>query len=163
MMIESELLPTIVRWLPAAIGRAHRFGAVTVMTAALVSVGCGDDSSDAQPVPNATAFEQEMFDDLPVYPRSDPISERADENGVVSRSYRAVGVVPQTIIDYYDAQLSAEGWNRSAAAPQSGFVRRGDWIKDDHRVEVSAQPIDDTQNPTSEDYAVQYNIVLYPR
>lgn len=136
---------------------------LTVLAAAAAAFACSDEAGPTQPAPHATAFEPGVFDSLPVYPRSDPLSDRADENGVVARSYRAVGVLPETIIDYYDTQLSAAGWQRSAAQPQQGFVRRGDWIMDDYKVEVSAQPIDDTRNPTSVDYAVQYNVVLRPR
>jgi hypothetical protein len=144
-------------------GRLFR-AATALLSVATVAVGCSDNTSDpAQPAPNVTTFEQGVFDNIPAYPRSDPLGERNDEDGVVSRSYRSVGALPQTIIDYYDAQLTAAGWQRSAALPQQGFVRRGTWIRNDYQVEVSARPVDDSRNPASVDYAVQYDVVLTPR
>lgn len=130
--------------------------------AALLIVSCGDDAT-TQPAPNVTSFEQGVFDCLPIYPRSDPLGPRADQDGTISRSYRSIGATPQRIIDFYAAELASTRWEPAAPIPPAGAVVRADWARDNLRLEVSASQIEDRQNPTSTDYAVQYNLVLRPQ
>jgi hypothetical protein len=128
-----------------------------------MTVSCGDDAT-TQPAPNVTSFEQGVFASLPTDPRSDPLGPRIDDDdGTISRSYRSIGATPRGIIDFYAAELASTGWEPAAPIPPAGALVRGDWIRDDYRLEVTASQIRDRQNPTSTDFAVQYNLVLRPR
>ena len=136
---------------------------LVVAMLALVANGCGGREQATQPSPVETSFEPGKFDDLPIYPRSEPLSGRNEKDGVVSRSYRSRGTSPQALLDFYADNLESVGWEPSNAANPSGSQYRGDWITDEYHLEVTAGPIDDRQNPTSDDYTIQYNLVLRPR
>ena len=149
---------------------AHRWcrvaWGIVAATALFSVVSCGRDGEEregTQPAPDVTSFEQGRFDNLPVFPRSDPFGPRSEKEGIVSRSYRATGVTADEIIDFYAEELAADGWEMTEPVFRSDTETRGDWVVDDYRLEVSAARIDDDRNPTSENVVIQYGLVLRPR
>ncbi len=97
-----------------------------VICALLVFIGsaCSDDEPEAtQPSPTETTFEQGTFDNLPIYPRSEPLGERNEKDGVVSRSYRSTGIAPQTLLGFYADELEARNGNvRPRLAPSGRAI-----------------------------------------
>lgn len=141
------------------------FAAVT----SLVLAGCGDEDPPpaAQPTPAVTTFEPAVFDDIPQYPRTEPVGPRTEEHGVVSRSYKAPGTSPEQILDFYKDALE-ERWRMVAPVEKLGVgTLRADWVNndDDYRLRVSAtrEPLLDSQKDASETFVTQYSVTLHPR
>lgn len=134
--------------------------------AVVLAAACGQGDSDrpsAQPTPDATTFQPGRFDDLPVFPRSEPLGPRNDENGSVSRSYRAVGTNPEAILRYYRGALGAE-WQLMHEFERLGpGTYRAEWTDGEWRLRISA-----TGGPTldNDDAAaqteVQYSLHVHP-
>lgn len=115
------------------------FGAAA---AALALAACGNgtavSSPPAQPTPEVTTFQPGAFDDLPLYPRSEPLGPRADEGKVTARSYKATGASPQQILEYYRDTLGAR-WTLVGRIDQVGVgTYQADWTSGDRRLRVSA-------------------------
>lgn len=64
--------------------KSFRLGAVAIALAA-ATAGCGgttsSDSPSAQPTPNVTTFEPGRFDDLPRFPRREPLGPKNGSYG----------------------------------------------------------------------------------
>ena len=141
---------------------------VTAVTGslALVVAACASRGTEpaTQPAPDVTTFEQGLFDDLPQFPRSDPVGPRTDKDGVVTRSYRARGTSPDQVLEFYREALD-EGWNMVTPIERVGVgTFRAEWVREDHRLLVSAtreetlDPPDDAANPV----VSQYSLALHP-
>ncbi len=147
--------------------RARRI--VLLPAAALVMillVGCqrGDADPVAQPAPDVTTFEQGRFDDLPQFPRSEPVSARAEERGVIARSYKATGASPQQVMDFY-RQALGDRWRMVSGIEKLGVgTLRADWVDEDYRLRVSATTESglDSRNDASETFVTQYSLTLNP-
>ncbi|MGI8985146.1 MAG: hypothetical protein ACR2HM_11565 [Acidimicrobiales bacterium] len=123
----------------------------------------GDASPGAQPTPNVTTFEAGVFDDLPRFPRSEPLGPRNEKKDVVARSFQARGTTPQQVLDYYRLNL-APPWTVVRAPEKLGVgTYRADWTNGDWQLRVSAteEPILDPDN-ASKDLTVQYSMTLSP-
>ena len=132
---------------------------------ALAVAGCGRDEAreGTQPAPGTNTFEQGVFDDLPRFPRSEPLGPRTEEAGTVSQSFRAEGVTPEGVLDYYETAL--EGWEPVPEAARTAAPFRQRWARDDWTLVVSASeaPALPDQTPTaSGPVATQYSLVLSP-
>jgi hypothetical protein len=145
------------RW-PKGLAKIVAVALVLVSTAA-----CGGGEEGTQPVPDASTFDEGRFDELPEYPRADPFGRRSEKDGIVSRSYRATGVTPERLIEWYTDALGEEGWARTAPRFREPGDGRADFVLDDWRLELSATDIKDRQIPSSTKYTVQYSLVLRPR
>lgn len=137
-------------------------GAV-VLFCAVALCACAGSDEGTQPAPDVTTFEQGRFDDLPLLPKSEPMGARTEKNDIVSRTYRAVGVTPEGVIEFYRRELPSAGWRETEPGFREDTESRGDWVTDDWRLEVSSQRIDDRQNPSADQVVVQYSLVLRPR
>ncbi len=131
--------------------------------AALLLHGCGSDPAreGAQPAPDVTTFEQGRFDDLPQFPRSDPLGPRSEKSGVVSRSFVAKGATAEQVMQFYEQSL--QGWQQVEPSHLVGTsTHRAKWARDKWFLEVStssyASSIDDPMEAR-----VQYSLVLIPR
>lgn len=134
--------------------------------AVVLAAACGQGGRDrpsAQPTPNATTFQPGRFDDLPVFPRSEPLGPRNDENGVVSRSFRADGTNPEAILRYYRGALGPE-WQLMHEFERLGpDTYRADWTDGEWRLRISATraPTVNIDNAGAET-TVQYSLHLHP-
>lgn len=101
---------------------------------------CGVNASDrTQPAPNVSTFEVGTFDDLPRPPRSDPLGDRSDAGGVVTRSYRVTGTSPRQVLDFYVGELRGRGWAPGQPVEMIGSgTFRGTWTKDGNELTVSS-------------------------
>ncbi len=148
-------------------GRRLTFQLVALSGAlALLVAGCAPRGEDpaTQPAPDVTTFEQGRFDDLPQFPRSDPVGPRTEEAGVVARSYGARGASPEQVLEFYKEALE-EGWNMVTPIERLGpSTFRAEWVSDEYRLLVSAtrestlDPPDDAANPV----VTQYSLTLHP-
>ena len=132
---------------------------------AAVSVACGSDPTDTnetQPAPDVTTFEEGAFEQLPLYPDSEPIGARSEKDGVVTRSYKVQNVTVDMILAFYAERLEAAGWERAEPALRENTESRADWVNDQHRLEISAQDIRGPEDPPSDQHVVQYSLVLHP-
>lgn len=134
--------------------------------AALIGVGCGSEEEPpaAQPVPGVTTFEPGRFDDLPQYPRSEPLGPRSEEKGVVSRSFKVRGASPEQVLNFYVDALE-EPWRLVTEVEKLGAgTFRADWTAEEYRLRVSAtrEPELDSQDDASETFATQYSLTLRP-
>ncbi len=132
----------------------------------ILLVGCqrGDADPVAQPAPDVTTFEQGRFDDLPQFPRSEPVSARAEERGVIARSYKATGASPQQVMDFY-RQALGDRWRMVSGIEKLGVgTLRADWVDEDYRLRVSATTESglDSRNDASETFVTQYSLTLNP-
>lgn len=140
---------------------------VSGVVVALLVGACGDDSDDppaAQPAPNVTTFEPGRFDDVPLFPRSDPLGPRSDEGGVVARSYRATGTTAEQVLEYYRTSLDPK-WRLQNPIENIGVgTYRGDWVSDTYRLRVSATdaPTVSGEGDASRNVAAQYSLTLTP-
>lgn len=144
--------------------RAFILAAAAGLTALLV--GCGGQDSDpaAQPAPGVTTFVPGVFDDLPQFPRAEPLGPRTEKDGVVARSYKAPGASPEQILNFYRDALK-ERWRMLTPVERLGVgTLRADWVSDSHRLRVSATTESglDSRNDASVTFVSQYNLTLHP-
>ncbi len=133
------------------------FGMLGLLIAACAPRG-GD--PEAQPAPEVTTFEHGRFDDLPRFPRSDPVGPRNETDGVVTRSYRARGTSPEQVLEFYEQALE-QRWDMVTPIEQLGIgTFRAEWVTEDYRLLVSAtrestlDPPDDAANPVVSQYSL---------
>ena len=137
-----------------------------LLATALLLVGCASDEPDpvTQPAPGVTTFEEGRFDDLPQYPGSEPLGPRSEEHGVVARSYKVTGVVPEQVLDFYRGALE-EQWSMITPVEKLGIgTLRADWVGEDYRLRVSATREPELDNPDDPANKVvsQYSLTLHP-
>ncbi|MBW3536824.1 MAG: hypothetical protein KY395_03520 [Actinobacteria bacterium] len=124
---------------------------------------CGSDTgSETQPAPDVTTFTEGDFEELPLYPDSEPIGSRTETDGVVARSYKVRDVTVDMVIAFYDERLQAAGWQRAEPALRENTEHRADFVNDSYRLELSAQPIRAPEDPPTQLQVVQYSLVLHP-
>ncbi len=132
----------------------------------LVLVGCGPRDPDpvAQPAPGVTTFEEGRFDNLPQYPRSEPLGPRHEKDDVVARSFKVRGASPDQILNFYRDALK-ERWRMVTGVEKLGVgTLRADWVDDEYRLRVSAtreNKLDD-RGDAGTSAAAQYSITLNP-
>ena len=132
----------------------------------LVLAGCGARDPDpvAQPAPGVTTFEEGRFDDLPQYPRSEPLGPRQEKDDVVARSFKVKGASPDQILNFYRDALK-DRWRMETGVEKLGVgTLRADWVNDEYRLRVSAtreSELDDRDNAATSAVA-QYSITLNP-
>lgn len=139
--------------------------ALLLALAAVVAVltGCGDDRRPAtQPTPADTTFQPGSFDDLPRHPRSEPLGERTEKDGVVARSFRTTGATPEGVLEWYRANLA--GWQLDEPPTRIGEdTYRGRWARDAHFLVVSATAAPTVSGESGDDVTTQYSLSLEPR
>ncbi len=136
---------------------------LSVGMAGLVLAGCARDREreGAQPAPDVTTFEQGRFDDLPLFPRSDPVGPRSEKEGVVTRSFVAKGATPEQVMQFYEGRL--KGWQQVEPSHLVGTsTHRAKWALDNWFLEVSASAYASSIDDPLE-AQVQYSLVLSPR
>ena len=150
--VERRLLPRVLMGASAAL---------------LVLGGCGTDNDEGtQPATDVPSFEQGAFSDLPLPPRSEPVSERAEEAGVVSRSFAARDTSPEAVLEFYAQEL--DGAVVLAPPEEIGAgTRRGRWLLGDRELTVSAtreDPLEAVER-FGDDVGVvtQFSLSLSPR
>ncbi len=149
-------------------GRGSRLcvGAVAFLVG-LGLVGCGRNGPDegTQPAPAVTTFEQGPFDDLPQFPRSEPVGPRSEKDGVVARSYKATGASPQQVLEFYRDGLPPR-WKMVAPIEKLGVATfQADWVDESYRLGVSAtrESLLDTDDDARDAAVSQYSLTLQPR
>lgn len=146
--------------------RRQAFLVTGTVLSAVVLAGCGAGTANpvAQPAPGVTTFEEGRFDDLPQYPRSEPLGPRHEKDGVIARSYKAAGASPDQVLEFYRDALQ-ERWNMVTAVEKLGVgTLRADWVDDEYRLRVSAtrESLLDSEEDASETAATQYSLTLHP-
>lgn len=153
--------------LPALGARTPRRALVpAAVLLSLVLAGCGPRDPDpvAQPVPDVTTFEQGRFDNLPLYPRSEPLSPKTEEDGVVARSFKVRGASPDQIMTFYRDALK-ERWRMVTDIEKLGVgTLRADWTDDEFRLRVSATREGEIDDPddAARSAVAQYSLSLNP-
>ena len=112
----------------------HAFFLTTSVLFVLILSGCAAGEADpvAQPAPGVTTFQEGRFDDIPKFPRSEPLGPRHEKDGVVARSYKAPGGVPRSGAGFLPDALQ-ERWRMVTAAEKLGAgTLRADWVDDDY-------------------------------
>ena len=147
-------------------GRRQFFLVTGTLLSAVVLAGCGAGTADpaAQPAPGVTTFEEGRFDDIPQFPRSEPLGPRHEKDGVVARSYKAPGASPDQVLDFYRDALQ-ERWSMVTAVEKLGVgTLRADWVDDEHLLRVSAtrESLLDSEDDASETAVTQYSLTLHP-
>lgn len=148
--------PRLLTWRPFA----------TAALALALGAGCGaeDLGPTAQPAPDVTTFQPGRFDDLPLYPRSDPVGPRTDAGGVAARSYRTIGTTAREVLEFYRNELP-ETWHLVHGIEELGeSTYRADWSDGTYRLRVSAtrEPTLDIEDNASPERVVQYSLTLRP-
>lgn len=134
---------------------------------AIVAVGCGggtdDRSTGAQPSPDVTTFEPGIFDEIPRHPRSEPLSERNEKDGVIAQSFSARDVRPSGVLEFYENSLEGT-WDLSSQPQEIGVdTYRGTWTRDTWTLTVSATPaqtVDADPAAAQGTYFSQYSLSL---
>ncbi len=147
-------------------GRRAAHLAAAAATLVLLIAGCAprDGDPEAQPAPDVTTFEQGRFDELPQFPRSDPVGPRTETEGVVARSYRARGTSPEQVLEFYKDALD-ERWQMVTPIERLGEgTFRAEWVSDDFRLLVSAtrESTLDTPDDAANPVVSQYSLTLHP-
>ncbi len=136
---------------------------ICVAMAVLLLHGCRSDAEreGTQPAPNVTTFEQGRFDDLPQFPRSDPLGSRSEKDGVVSRSFVAKGATAEQVMRFYERSL--QGWQQlEPSHPVGTSTHRATWARGNWLLEVSTSSYASSVEDPME-AQVQYSLVLIPR
>ncbi len=103
---------------------------------------CSPSDEGTQPAPAVTTFGQGDFENLPLPPRSEPLGERSEEDGVVARSYAVRDTSPERVLAFYSQQLPAPAVVEPPHDIGAGTFR-GRWLLDGRELTVSAT-VDDT-------------------
>jgi hypothetical protein len=138
--------------------------ATGVIAGVLGACGSGERDPVAQPAPGVTTFEDGRFDDLPQYPRSEPLGPRSEKAGVVVRSYKVPGASPEQILEFYRQALE-ERWNLATKVERLGAgTFRAEWVGEEHRLLVSATRESglDSREDASNSVVAQYSLTLHP-
>ena len=136
---------------------ARRAGASAAVLGALL-VGCtATDPGDAQPAPNASEFVTGGFDELPRLQGDEPIGPRSEDGDVVTQSFRAEGLAPEDVMDFYEEELS--GWEPSGVRDAGDALRQEFDGPDGQRLEVSAVVL--SRGGLDMTQTLQYSLVLY--
>lgn len=142
-----------------------------VVSLAVLVTGCGGGGNEnpatrAQPSPNVTTFEPGVFDEIPRHPRSEPVGERSDENGVITRSFAVRDAEPTTVLQFFEDRLSAD-WELVSQPQEIGVdTYRGTWARDNWILTISAtraETVDADSDAAQGTYFSQYSLNLSPR
>lgn len=136
--------------------------------AALLLGACGDgdggggSSPEAQPAPGVTTFVEGDFEGIPLPGRSTPVSERVEEDGVVTQSFEVRNFPPDELLDFYVEALAE---HEVLEEPEEIGVgtRRGRWDVDGRELTVVgqlAETLDD--NPGAPEVLTQLSLSLRP-
>lgn len=138
-----------------------------VLPALLLLGACGDGGGagtgpEAQPAPGVTTFEEGDFDGIPLPPRSTPVSERVEEDGVVSQSFEVRNLPPEELLEFYTDALEE---HEVLEGPEEIGVgtTRGRWEVDRRELTVvgqTAETLDD--NPGAPEVLTQLSLSLRP-
>lgn len=134
--------------------RAAAMGAV-----AALAMGCGSGGHPrAQPAPGVTAFTGGAFDQIPLFPRSEPLGARNNTTTISQQSFQATGADAEQVVDWYRDHLN--GWTVIQAPHGTGATDfAGEWEKGDRRLRVTAGPAP-TLGPRS---TIQFSLLVRPR
>jgi hypothetical protein len=135
--------------------------AAGVALAAVLSA-CGDDDLEPGAPEDAAVVDLGRFDDLPRFPRSEEYGPRTEDDGVVSRSFRARGASVERIMEFYDDALTEAGWTPAEPVHREDGPGRDDYVMGGHRLEVSAIDVEDRDGDGGNQAVVQYSLVLRP-
>ena len=108
--------------------------------------------------------EEGRFDNLPQYPRSEPLGPRHEKEGVVTRSFKVQGASPDQIMSFYRDALQ-ERWTMITGIEKLGVgTLRADWVNDEYRVRVSATREGelDERDDVAKSVVAQYSLTLNP-
>ena len=148
--------------------RRPRLRLAILVTAAVLVVACcgGDDAgtgAEAQPAPDATAFEGGAFDELPRHPRSDAVGERTDKDGTTAQSFEVTGATPEQVLRFYEESLPPLGWLplSDSAIDVSERAARGQWVREGQLLVVSASNAP-TLDDAGDEVVTQYSLSLGP-
>lgn len=103
---------------------------------------CSPSDEGTQPAPAVTTFGQGDFEGLPLPPRSEPLGQRSEQDGVVSRSYAVRDTSPELVLEFYSQRLPASAVVEQPHEIGVGTLR-GRWLLDGRELTVSAT-VDDT-------------------
>lgn len=131
--------------------------------AVAVFAACGADEGPAtQPTPSETTFQRGDFDGLPLHPRSEPVGEKTEQDGVVARSFKATGATPEGVLEWYRSNLA--GWQLTEPPARIGEgTYRGRWARDAYFLVVSATSAPTLPNDDGDAATTQYSLSLEPR
>ncbi|MDQ4131913.1 MAG: hypothetical protein M3179_01620 [Actinomycetota bacterium] len=135
---------------------------MALVLVAVVVCACGSRGErDAQAAPDVSVFREGYFDQIPRYPRTDPLGAAAEKADVVSQSFAARNASPEHILDFYTRALL--GWTVvEAPHPVGEGAVRGVWAKDGRHLVVSASRAPTMEADDPETPMVQYNLQLGP-
>lgn len=129
-----------------------------VASVALVAACGSTGHSPAQPAPGVTSFAGGAFDQVPRYPRSEPLGARNDTGDLSQQTFKATGTTPEQVIDWYGAHL--DGWKVLEAPHKTGATDfAGRWEKGGRTLRVTTGPAPTVGSETT----VQYSLLLQPR
>lgn len=137
---------------------------------AVLLTACGGDDGngsnpEAQPAPDVSTFTEGGFDDIPRHPRSEELSPRNEQRGVVSQSFVVDNTTSEGVLDFYVDVLDLDVVRDVELIGNDTY--RGIWAMDDGQLlVVSATPEQgaETEPPGAvTDYAVQYSLSVGPR
>lgn len=104
----------------------------------LVAGGCGGGSSVAGSAGVVSPAEA-AFSDLPDFPGAEAVGAPEEDDGVVTRSFRAAGTTPRTVINFYANELRR--WEVvDPVRPIGPATFRGSWTRRGSTVVVTAMP-----------------------
>lgn len=129
---------------------------------ALFAACGGDERPETQPTPPETTFQRGNFDDLPLHPRSEPVGEKTEKDGVVARSFKTTGATPEGVLEWYQGNLPGWGLIEAPAAIGQGTYR-GRWARDAYFLVVSATAAPTLPSDSGNGVSTQYSLTLEPR
>ena len=156
-------------------GAMRRWTLVAVLMGAACSDGTGAEETttpEGLPAPPPAAdpggdpdletaqpyFLDQEYDDIPLPEGSEQLGPVDTIDGTTTGTYTVEEVSAEDAVVALDQLLQAEGWRVLEPVRQELDAWRGDWAKDERRLEVTAYPIDSL----GPDYEMQFSLVLSP-
>lgn len=134
-------------------------GPVVAAAVVLAGAACGDEENpDAIPAADGTAFTDGALEGVPLFRAATTIQQPNEARaGVIAASYETITARPDSVIDWYQERLAADGWDEVVAVHEEGRdIWQGEWQRDSRRLEVSTSPL-----PSDDGTRTQFDLVLY--
>lgn len=149
----------------------YRRLALVLTALVLVVAACGsdEDADEAQPNPDDTQFAEGLFDEIPLMPTSEEISERTEVEGNVSQSFTVRGETPEGVMEWYQQTFATgDEWTQVTGAEEIGVdTWRSRWQAQGRLLVISASPAptaegDDRDQGQGVEAITQYSLSLAP-
>lgn len=137
--------------------------ALLAATAVLIfGTACTSTGGFAADEPNPQGLEAGELAALPLPPGTAPFGPPSQKDGTVTQSFKATGLQPGDVAQFYAEALPNRGWATSTWPAESGDHRwQGQWTRNERLLQITSEPdVDDGAGDGNGAAASQFDLVL---